>query len=278
MMKHFLTASLQQGLGTVVNRSSYLLPLQRKYIISLFRDTKPNLSMAAEWKHISYIKWDVWTFLSPSLWHLYHENLFAGSGETLFSSSFSSASHLSAHKTACGEFTRWERSEITALPTPTLTPARQAMKERSVRYTLFGTPGWTSFFCPSCFKSSWLRFNKELETFLRAFGPRWLDSIMLAQIYRPHPWECPIPSHPGAVTGLRSVETVWGQWTQVHVWDALSWDMEHYPDGRSITRWFTWWAATLRLAVGFKWCSDGTKGPKVCPKRIPHTIRRVNCW
>lgn len=104
MMKHFLTASLQQGLGTVVNRSSYLLPLQRKYIISLFRDTKPNLSMAAEWKHISYIKWDVWTFLSPSLWHLYHENLFAGSGETLFSSSFSSASHLSAHKTACGVY------------------------------------------------------------------------------------------------------------------------------------------------------------------------------
>lgn len=91
MMKHFLTASLQQGLGTVVNRSSYLLPLQRKYIISLFRDTKTNLSMAAEWKHISYIIWDLWTFLSPSLWHLYHENLFAGSGETLFSSSFSSA-------------------------------------------------------------------------------------------------------------------------------------------------------------------------------------------
>lgn len=180
MMKHFLTASLQQGLGTVVNRSSYLLPLQRKYIISLFRDTKPNLSMAAEWKHISYIIWDLWTFLSPSLWHLYHENLFAGSGETLFSSSFSSA----LIKLPV-EFTRWERSEITALPTPTLTPARQAMKERSVRYTLFGTPG-----CPSCFKSSWLRFNKELETFLRAFGPRWLDSIMLVQIYRPHPWEC----------------------------------------------------------------------------------------
>lgn len=194
MMKNFLTASLQQGLGKVVNRSSYLLPLQRKYILSLLRDTKTNLSMAAEWKHISYIKWDLWTFLSPSLWHLYHENLFAGSGETLFSSSFSSASHLSAHKTACGEFTRWERSEITALPTPTLTPAHQAMKERSVRYTLFGTPGWTSFFCPSCFKSSWLRFNKELETFLRAFGPRWLDSIMLVQIYRPHPWEN-VPFH-----------------------------------------------------------------------------------
>lgn len=48
MMKNFLTASLQQGLGKVVNRSSYLLPLQRKSIISLLRDTKPNLSMAAE--------------------------------------------------------------------------------------------------------------------------------------------------------------------------------------------------------------------------------------
>lgn len=54
MMKNFLTASLQQGLGTVVNRSSYLLPLQRKYILSLLRDTKTNLSMAAKWKHVLY--------------------------------------------------------------------------------------------------------------------------------------------------------------------------------------------------------------------------------
>ncbi len=45
-----------------------------------------------------------------------------------------------------------------------------------IRYTLF-VPGWTPFCLQNCLNSSWHRFNKMLETFLRDFGPYWHDSI-----------------------------------------------------------------------------------------------------
>ncbi len=35
---------------------------------------------------------------------------------------------------------------------------------------------------------------------------------------------------------------------------------------------WTWSAIILRSAVAFKQCSIGTKGLKVCPENIPHTI------
>ncbi len=45
-----------------------------------------------------------------------------------------------------------------------------------LRYTLL-VPGWTPFCLQNCLNSSWHRFNKVLETFLRDFGPYWHDSI-----------------------------------------------------------------------------------------------------
>ncbi len=39
-----------------------------------------------------------------------------------------------------------------------------------IRYTLL-VPGWTPFCSQNCLNSSWHRFNKVLETFLRDFGP-----------------------------------------------------------------------------------------------------------
>ncbi len=45
-----------------------------------------------------------------------------------------------------------------------------------IRYTLL-VPGWTPFCLQNCLNSSWHRFNKVLETFLRDFGPYWHDSI-----------------------------------------------------------------------------------------------------
>ncbi len=41
---------------------------------------------------------------------------------------------------------------------------------------------------------------------------------------------------------------------------------------------WTWSATILRLAVAFKWCSIGTKGPKVCKENIPHTITPPPAW
>ncbi len=55
-----------------------------------------------------------------------------------------------------------------------------------IRYTLL-VLGWTPFCLQNCLNSSWHRFNKVLETFLRDFGPYWHDSItQLLQICRLH--------------------------------------------------------------------------------------------
>ncbi len=45
-----------------------------------------------------------------------------------------------------------------------------------IRYNLLA-PVWTHFCRQNCLNSSWDRFNKVLETFLRVFGPYWHDSI-----------------------------------------------------------------------------------------------------
>ncbi len=52
--------------------------------------------------------------------------------------------------------------------------------------------------------------------------------------------------------------------------------MVHYPAGSSphkmgIKGW-TWSATMLRNSLAFKWCSIGTKRPKVCQENIPHTF------
>ncbi len=45
-----------------------------------------------------------------------------------------------------------------------------------IRYTLL-VPSWTPFYIQNCLNSSWHKFNKVLETFLRDFGPYWHDSM-----------------------------------------------------------------------------------------------------
>ncbi len=48
----------------------------------------------------------------------------------------------------------------------------------------------------SCLNSSWHRFNKVLETFLRDFGPYWHDSItQFLQICRLHIHDVNLPFH-----------------------------------------------------------------------------------
>ncbi len=55
-----------------------------------------------------------------------------------------------------------------------------------IRYTLL-VRVWTPFCLQNCLNSSWHRFNKVLETFLRDFGPYCHDSItQLLQICRLH--------------------------------------------------------------------------------------------
>ncbi len=64
-----------------------------------------------------------------------------------------------------------------------------------IRYTLL-VPGWTPFCFQNCLSSSWHRFNKVLETFLRDFGPYWHDSItQLLQICRLHIHDANLPFH-----------------------------------------------------------------------------------
>ncbi len=78
-----------------------------------------------------------------------------------------------------------------------------------------------------------------------------------------------------------TVKAIWVKWTHCHVQEtSLRWfelcDMVHYPAGSSphkmgIKGW-TWSATILRNSLAFKWCSIGTKRPKVCQENIPHTI------
>ncbi len=113
-----------------------------------------------------------------------------------------------------------------------------------IRYILL-VPGWTPFFLQNCLNSSWHRFNKVLETFLRDFGPYWHDSITVsADLIKSaaHPWcESPVPPHPkGALLDwdLVTVEDIWVKWTHCHVQEtSLRWfelcDMMQYPAGIS---------------------------------------------
>ncbi len=116
-----------------------------------------------------------------------------------------------------------------------------------IRYT-FLVPGWTHFCLLNCLNSSWHRFNKVLETFLRDFGPYWHDSItQLLQIYRLHIHDAnlPVPTHPKAALldwDLVTVEAIWVKWTHCHVQETSLrrfeiCDMVHYPAGSSIRRW-----------------------------------------
>ncbi len=116
-----------------------------------------------------------------------------------------------------------------------------------IRYTLL-VPGWTPFCLQNCLNSSWYRFNKVLETFLRDFGPYCHDSItaVAADLSTAHPW-CESPSYTtskGALLDwdLVTVEAIWVKWTHCHVqetvWDWFELcDMLHYPAGSSIRRW-----------------------------------------
>ncbi len=86
-----------------------------------------------------------------------------------------------------------------------------------IRYTLL-VPGWTAF-CLQNFNSSWHRFTKVLETFLRDFDPYWHDSItQLLQICRLHIHDANLPFHhiPKVLYWIE----IW--WLKKPVWDDLS--------------------------------------------------------
>ncbi len=64
-----------------------------------------------------------------------------------------------------------------------------------IRYTLL-VPGWASFCLQNWLNSSWHRFNKVLETFLRDLAPYCHDSItQLLQICRLHIHDENLPFH-----------------------------------------------------------------------------------
>ncbi len=75
-----------------------------------------------------------------------------------------------------------------------------------IRYTLL-VPGWTPFCLQNCLNSSWHRFNKVMETFLRDFCMYWQDIItQLLQICRLHIYDVNLPFHhiPKLLYWLRS--------------------------------------------------------------------------
>ncbi len=91
-----------------------------------------------------------------------------------------------------------------------LTCKRNTLTGHFITYTLL-VPGWTRFCLQNCLNSSWHRFKKVLETFLRDFGPYWYDSItQLLQICRLHIHDANLPfQHIPKV--LYWIE-IWCQW------------------------------------------------------------------
>ncbi len=74
-------------------------------------------------------------------------------------------------------------------------PGKITLTGHFIRNTLL-VPDWTPFCLQNCLNSSWHRFNKVLETFLRDFGPYWHDSItQLLQICRQHIYDANLPFH-----------------------------------------------------------------------------------
>ncbi len=109
-----------------------------------------------------------------------------------------------------------------------------------IRYTLL-VPGWTPFWLQNYLNSSWHRFNKVLETFLRDFGPYWHDSIkQLLQICRLHIHDANLPFHhiPKVLYWIEIwwLWKPWVKWTHCHVQETnLRWfelcDMVHDSAG-----------------------------------------------
>ncbi len=112
-----------------------------------------------------------------------------------------------------------------------------------IRYTLL-VPGWTPFCLQNFLNSSWHRFNKVLETFLRGFGPYWHDSI--TQICRLYIQDVNLSFH--HIPKLLYWIEIWWLWRPFEeselivmfkkpVWDDLSFVTVYYLAGSSIRRW-----------------------------------------
>ncbi len=70
---------------------------------------------------------------------------------------------------------------------------------------------WTPFCLQNCLNSSWHRFNKVLETFIRDFGPYWHDIITLfLKICRLHIHDENLPFH--HITKVLYWIEIWWLW------------------------------------------------------------------
>ncbi len=115
-----------------------------------------------------------------------------------------------------------------------------------IRYTLL-VPGWTHFCLQNCLNSSWHRFNKVLETFLRKQILVHIDMISsrsccrfvcctsMMRISRSTTSQrCSIGLRSGDCGGhLSKVNSLSCSRNQ----SEMIWDMMHYPAGSSIRRW-----------------------------------------
>ncbi len=127
-----------------------------------------------------------------------------------------------------------------------------------IRYILL-VPGWTAFCLQNFLNSSWHRFNKVLETFLRDFCLYSHDRItQLLQICRLHIQDVNLPFHhiPKVLYWIE-ILWLWRPFEYCHVQEtSVRWfelcDMVHYPAGSShhgytvVIKGWTWSATILR--------------------------------
>ncbi len=131
------------------------------------------------------------------------------------------------------------------------------LTDHFIRYTLL-VPGWTPVCLQNCLNSSWHRFNKVLETFLRDFGPYWYDSItQLLQICRLHIHDVNLSFH--HIPKVLYCTEIWWLWSKVNSLSCsrnqseMIWALWHgaLSSWKYIRRWYTvvikgWtWSATI---------------------------------
>ena len=121
------------------------------------------------------------------------------------------------------------------------------------RYTLLG-PGLDPFCLQNCLNSSWHRFNKALETFLRDF-PYFHESItQLLQICRLHIHDANLPFH--HIPKVFYWIEIWWLWRPLEYSELIVMFKKPVWDDLSFV---TWHVILLEVAIR-RWVHCGHKG------------------
>ncbi len=138
-----------------------------------------------------------------------------------------------------------------------------------IRDTLL-VPGWTPFCLQNCLNSSWHRFNKVLETFLRGSAPYWHDSItQLLQIRRLHIHDANLPFQ--HIPKMLYWTEIWWLWRLEYSELTVMFKKPVWDDLSFVTRRVTLMKVAIR-----RWVHCGHKGMDMVSKQWSGRLWHLN--